>query len=295
MLTNNEYVKRAQEADLNIYFIAEGTRDGTIIKHTVVPANPTCNCYSIAKAFVVTAFGMLYDKGILHPDMKVYDILGDLFPADAHPNWKEVTLHNVLLHKIGIDHDCIDIDNESGESYPSELDYLGILLSSPLPHYPGTVYKYSDAAYYLLSRVIERTCGSDPAELLRPIMMKQMKFKEFAWSVCPDGYCIGATGLYLRTEDMLKLGMLYLNNGIWNNHRIISKKWIDTVLKCGYEFCDLGAGWYGKCGLNGQILAFNYGLDKAVAWNSFDSFSLSKIIRDNPERSIELQQNLVAP
>ena len=288
MLTNDEYIKLAKKAGLNIYFIAEGTCDGTIIKHSIVPANPTCNCYSIAKAFVVAAFGILYDKGILHPDMKVYDILSDLFPEDAHPNWKEVTLHNVLLHKIGLDHDCIDIDNESGETYPSDLDYLEILLSSHLPHYPGTVYTYSDAAYYLLSRVIERACGSDPAELLRPILMKQMKFKEFAWSVCPDGHCIGATGLYLRTEDMLKLGVLYLNKGSWNGAKIISEKWVDTVLENGYEFTDLGNGWYGKCGLNGQILAFNHNLNKAIACNSFDSFSHSKIIGDDLEPSILL-------
>ena len=280
MLNHINHVERAQKAGLNIYFIAEWERDGAIIKHSIVPANPTCNCYSVAKAFVVTAFGILYDKGILTPNMKVYDILGDLFPENADPTWKKVTLHNVLLHKIGIDHDCIDIDNESGESYPSELDYLGILLSSPLPHQPGTVYRYSDAAYYLLSRVIERACGNNPAELLRPILMKQMKFKEFAWSVCPDGHCIGATGLYLRTEDMLKLGVLYLDKGVWNGCRIISEKWVDTVLENGYEFTDLGNGWYGKGGLNGQMLAFNYSLDRAIAWHSFDSFSHTEIIED---------------
>ena len=35
--------------------------------------------------------------------------------------------------------------------------------------------------------------------------MDKMKFKEFAWSRCPYGYSMGATGLYIRTEDMVKL------------------------------------------------------------------------------------------
>ena len=47
--------------------------------------------------------------------------------------------------------------------------------------------------------------GMDIADLLRPILMEKMKFKEFAWSKCPYGYSIGATGLYIRTEDMAKL------------------------------------------------------------------------------------------
>lgn len=31
-------------------------------KKEVVPANPNCNCYSIAKAFTVTAIVLLYDQ-----------------------------------------------------------------------------------------------------------------------------------------------------------------------------------------------------------------------------------------
>lgn len=279
MLTNIDYAKRAHDAGLNVYFIAEGSQEGSIRVQSVVPANPTCNSYSVAKAFVVTAFGILYDKGVLTPEMKVFDIIGDLFPEGFDPKWKNVTLHNVLLHKIGIDRDYIDIDNENGDSYPKDTNYLQLLLSAPLPYEPGTFYQYNDAGYYLLSRVIERACKSDPAELLRPILMEKMGFRELAWSVCPQGYCIGATGLYIRTEDMVKLGILYINKGVWNGERIISESWVDTVLENGYEFAHFGLGWYGKGGLNGQMLAFNINLGRAIAWHSFDSFSPYDIVR----------------
>ena len=286
MLTTINYAQRAADAGLNVYFIAEGARDGSMRKQTAVPANPTCNCYSVAKAFVVTAFGILYDRGLLTPDTKVVDILPDLFPDNADPNWKLVRLHDVLLHKIGLERDCIDIDNETGETYPSDLDYLKLLFSSPLPHTPGTAYKYNDAGYYLLSRVIERACGKDPAELLRPIVMKKMGFREFSWSVCPDGYCIGATGLYIRTEDMLKLGILYLNGGLWNGERIISQEWIDVVLKNGYEFGSIGNGWYAKGGMRGQKLAFNPTIGRAVAWHAFDTVPFDTMIHPSDTQNI---------
>ena len=57
-----------------------------------------------------------------------------------------------------------------------------------------------------------------------------MRFKEFAWSRCPFGYSIGATGLYLRTEDVVKLGILYLNKGMWKEERIISEACVNLVL-----------------------------------------------------------------
>lgn len=44
---------------------------------------------------------------------------------------------------------------------------------------------------------------------------------------------MGATGLYLRTEDMIKLGILYLNNGVLKDERIISEEWINLVLQIG--------------------------------------------------------------
>jgi CubicO group peptidase (beta-lactamase class C family) len=275
-----DYAERVRSAGLNVYFVAEGSKAGHTRSVSIVPANPTCNCYSVAKAFVVTAIGVLYDKGMLTPETKVYDVLADLFPQDADPRWREVTLHHVMLHRIGIDRDCIDIDNETGETYPKGTDYLRLILSANLPYEPGSFHKYNDAGYYLLSRVVERVSGKDPADLLRPILMKKMGFREFAWSVCPDGYCIGATGLYLRTEDMVKLGILYLRGGDWEGERIISEEWVRLVLENGYELKQKNGGWIGKGGMRGQMLAFNPQLERAVAWHAYASVPFEAIVRE---------------
>jgi CubicO group peptidase (beta-lactamase class C family) len=81
---------------------------------------------------------------------------------------------------------------------------------------------------------------------------------------------MGATGLYLRTEDMVKLGILYLNKGLWKGTRVISEEWVDLVLEQGYEFKDQGNGWAGKGGMNGQMLTFHTKKGLAVAWHSYD-------------------------
>ena len=110
----------------------------------------------------------------------------------------------------------------------------------------------------------------DLADLLRPVLMETMGFKEFAWSVCPQGYALGATGLYLRTEDMVKLAILYLNKGLWKDTRVISEEWADLVLTNHYEFKDQGNGWHGKGGMCGQMLTFHMEKGLAVAWHSYD-------------------------
>lgn len=266
---NTTLKEKLLEKNLNVYFVATADKNYNIHKETIVPANPCCNCYSVAKAFTVTAVGILYDKGLIAPKSLLTNILKKYIPKDIDPLWHEVTIHDLLKHKVGFGCGMLDIDVEDASKYPS-TDYLKLVLNTKLTYTPGTKYQYTDAAYYLLSRVIYEVSKTELSDLLRPILMEIMKFKEFAWSTCPKGFSMGATGLYIRTEDMVKLGILYLNNGMWKETRIISKEWVDIVLSNGYEFSSLGDGWYGKGGMRGQMLMFNINKGEAIAYHSFE-------------------------
>lgn len=254
---------------LNVYFLCEGNEKYEIKKEVVVPANPTCNCYSVAKAFTVTAIGLLYDKGLLSTKTLITDVLKKYLPNEIDEKWYKVTIHDVLLHKIGFSHGLLDIDVDDASSYPT-FDYLQIIFNTKLDYEPGTISQYTDAAYYLLSRVVAEVSKKDLSEFLREILMNKMKFKELAWSTCPYGYSMGATGLYIRTEDMVKLGILYVNDGIWENERILSCDWINKVIEHGYEFKPLKNGWYGKGGMRGQLLMFNKTIGKVIGIHSYE-------------------------
>lgn len=279
-MLNITFKEKLLENNLNIYFVSQGDEDYNITKETIVPANPCCNCYSVAKAFTVTAIGMLYDKGLLKPSSLLTDILSNHIPNNIDPKWHKVTIHHLLKHKVGFGCGMLDIDCEDASLYPT-IDYLQLVLKTNLKYEPGTIYQYTDAAYYLLSRVIYELTEVDLRDLLRPILMDLMKFKEYSWSVCPKGYSIGATGLYLRTEDMVKLGILYLNKGMWKETRVLSEEWVDMVISNEYEFSSLGNGWYGKGGMRGQLLMFNMEKGKAIACHSYESTIPYKILMDD--------------
>ena len=264
-----EIKKRILDKGNNIYFLCEGDRNNNIRKEIINPANPNCNCYSVAKAFTVTAIGLLYDKGLIKLDMKVVDILKKYVPVDICDKWKNVTIHNLLLHQVGFDKGLLDIDCDDASKYET-LDYLTKVFKTKLVYEPGTITQYTDAAYYVLSRVVCEISGMDIEDLLRPILMDKLRFKELAWSKCPYGYSIGATGLYIRTEDMVKLGILYVNHGKYNGDVIISKEWVNIVLENGYEFKHLKDDWYAKGGKRGQLLMFNMKSGKVIGCHSYD-------------------------
>ena len=277
------YKEKILENQLNIYFICEGDKDYNISKEVVVPANPNCNCYSVAKAFNVVAIGMLYDKGLIKLDTLLKDILTKYYNKDMDEKWNKVTIHDVLLHKVGFEDGLLDIDSDDASLYETN-DYLRIVLDTKLSHEPGTVYQYTDAAYYILSRVVYEITHQDLEDFLRPILMDILKFKELAWSKCPLGYSMGATGLYIRTEDMIKLGIVFLNKGKWKDYQILSEQWINLVISNRYEFSHIQDGWYAKGGMCGQLLMINFEKGRAIAIHSYESRIPYEIFIENYKR-----------
>lgn len=236
-----------------------------------VPAAPCCNCYSVAKLFTLTALGILYDTGLLRWDEHIVDLFPHSLPEHYDANWNDVTIDDVIRHRIGLDEGFLDIDTENIFDYPSD-DFLSLVFSRRLPFTPGTQRTYSDAAYYLLSRVVTQKTGEALDTFLMRHLFYPLQIQETAWSKCPKGYAIGATGLYLRTEDAAKLGHLYESGGRWQDRTILSSAFVARSIQRQYEWAPLkGTDCYGKRGMNGQMLLFSPSQHVSIAWHSFES------------------------
>ena len=158
----------AKEQGLSWITVVENGETSTL---SVCPASKTLDCYSVSKVFTVTALGLLCDDGMLSTEERVVDILRDLLPDGMDARWESVTVDDVIRHRWGIDHGFLDIDVEDIEEYErlygTRDDFLRIVLSARLPLEVGSKYVYSDAAYYLLSRIITVKTGISLTELLR--------------------------------------------------------------------------------------------------------------------------------
>lgn len=55
--------------------------------------------------------------------------------------------------------------------------------------------------------------------------------KDNIWFCDPDGLGTPGYGLCMSAEDMAKIGLLCLNNGIYNHKQIISSKWIEEMTR----------------------------------------------------------------
>ena len=172
--------------------------------------------------------------------------------------------YNMLIVDVG---DAIQYESHPEISAPDawDKDFLKIVLNYKIN---GTKsYKYSDAAYYLISRVVAKISGQKLDVYLKSRLFDKCDYKDYTITKCPEGHPIGATQFFLRPEDVVKLGRIYLNGGTYNNQRIISQDWVNQVILAGYELNPSNNG-YGKGGMLGQYLYVNFKHNVAVAWLS---------------------------
>ena len=255
-----------QTSNTTVYSIATSTTDGIKVKK-IQNTDPQ-NTYSVSKVFCVTAIGMLYDEGKL----KTTDTIGNIFKDEIkkyginESKWKNITIHDVLKHNIGYTKgSLLDIDVYKNEWKSWDKDFLKLTLSYATDG--KKTHKYSDAAYYLLSRVVAKISGQKLDVYLKSRLFDKADFKNYTITKCPEGHPIGATQFFLRPDDVVKLGRIYLNGGTYNGKRIISQEWVNIVIDKGYELGSNGTG-YSKGGMNGQFLYINYKHNVAVAWLS---------------------------
>ena len=263
------FVKAFEALGRNVYDLALCNAEG-VKYHRFQSCNLCNDSYSVAKAFVMTAAGILCDEGKLRPEAGVLSVLGELEGVEVNPAWRLVTVDQVITHRIGYADDFLDIDAEGGICADTP-DYMRLIFTHPMPYFPGSRYVYTDAAYYLLSRIVEHAAGMPAERFIRERILRPLDFREAAWSCDPLGHIIGASGLYASAADIVKLGWIYVNDGVWGQRRIISKRWIDRVCQREYEFRMLTpGGLYCKGGLHGQGLVFSRSGKFALCWHSYE-------------------------
>ncbi len=280
----DDILRRIEEKRINVFSVTvvTGGQSETVIlqENELHQSVPVCrNVYSVSKAYTMVAVGFLFDEGKISPDTSIAEVFGAL-PAGSDPKWADVTVDHLLRHKTGyLRHEdpiqAYDMDVSNLNDYTGG-DWLSFILSRPITGVPGEEGSYTDTGFYILSRMVAQISGESMQDYLRRKLFTPTGFRNWAWFMCPLGHAFGGTGLIASTEDMVKLGQLFLQRGLWQDQRLLSEEWIDLALAREYAFSRLkeGLNAYGKGGMFGQELVFSYDHDCAIAIESYTAEDL---------------------
>lgn len=209
---------------------------------------------SAGKSFASLLVGMAIDHGAnFSPQTPVLS----LFPPDKpfeHLDQRKraMTVGDLMDMSSGLACDDDDDHSPGGEDkmqrQHAERDWYRFTLNLPMAHAPGADKAvYCSAGINLLGGVVREATGRSLVDLFQQWIAEPMQMRGYHLNLMPDDDLYLAGGLQLRPRDMLKLGQLYLDGGLWNGRRLIDQRWIDASVTRHTTFGpnhDYGYAWH---------------------------------------------------
>jgi len=99
-------------------------------------------------------------------------------------------------------------------------------LAQPVPHLPGTHFKYNTAATFMQSAIVQKVTGQTVFDFLRSRLFQPLGIEHPVWDSNFQGISLGGYGLRVCTEDIARFGQLYLQQGSWNGKQLLPAGWV---------------------------------------------------------------------
>ncbi len=193
--------------------------------------------HSVSKTFTATAVGLAIADGKMKLTDKIVDYFPDKLPAEVSDNLKAMTVRDLLTMSCGHD------DDPTGIISNAEQDWVTSFLAYPVKHQPGTFYCYNSLGTYVLSAIVQQVTGEKVVDYLTPRLFEPLHINKPKWEESPQGINTGGWGLYLKTEDLAKMGQLLLQKGEWNGKQIIPAEWVGEMSKKQVNSVNPGTRW----------------------------------------------------
>ena len=174
--------------------------------------------HSVSKTFTSMAAGMAINEGLLSLDDKVISFFPDNLPDTVSDNLAAMTVRDLLTMNCGH-----SVEPKRGGR---KTDWVSSFLAWPVEHTPGTYFWYNSMGTYMVSAIVQKVTGQKVVDYLKPRLFDPLGIDYPKWEESPQGINCGGWGLYLKTEDLAKMGQLLLQNGMWQQQQLIPAEWI---------------------------------------------------------------------
>lgn len=211
--------------------------------------------FSVTKSFLSTVAGLAEDKGLI-ADTK--DIVGDYIwdgtfggEHNGKITWEHLLQQNSAWSgELWGGKDWADRPPKKGGVDDWKFER---------PKEPGTVMEYNDVRVNVLAYALTNVWRKPVPVVLKENVMDKIGASttwrwhgyENAWievdglkmkSVTGGGH--SGAGLFINTSDMARFGLLFLNNGKWEDEQIISESWIKKAIAPSGPNPNYGYMWW---------------------------------------------------
>ena len=200
---------------------------------------------SVTKSITSLAVGVAIDKGLIKGDQ---DLFIDHFPkldrSKLAKGADKIRLADMLSMRSGIRVNASKLTRK--ERFASDDVVIALTRSAPIE--PGKHYKYQGYDPNLLSRLIGKKTGKPMQYLIQEKLFLPMGINQFSFNAFPDNATKAAAGMHVASRDLLKVGLLVLNQGKWKGKQLVSPEWIkkSTAIHVNNGKAKYGYFWWSQ-------------------------------------------------
>ena len=262
----NELVKSSHHPQLNSVIVWQDGQIQAECYFNGFTEESRHNIKSVVKSILSIGIGIAQDQGLLNVDDKISKYLTEF---DEGRDLKHIlirirhllTMSSGIFWQGGVHYHCPMMD-----AMRRSKNWVDYIADCKVKTTPGTVYNYKEFDVILLSAILSKVTG-DAFDYINEKLFTPLEIYNERWIKSPDGVYYSPaldkeeeSVSALTAREMLKIGQLFLQKGIWNGKQIISKEYIEAAVSpspqnsnSGYLWW-LGEGWYGCRGYGGQAV-----------------------------------------
>jgi CubicO group peptidase (beta-lactamase class C family) len=190
----------------------------------------TLHCiHSDTKSITSACIGIAIDKGFIG---SVHQSIFDYLPEHQHLNTDgkdKITIEHLLTMTSGLDWQEWSASYSSKDNpmigiWFSDKDPITYILERSMKNEPGTSFTYYGGNMILLGEIIRNATGMYIDEFSAKYLFEPLEIDSFDWwNRFDNGVIEAASGLKMTPRDMVKVGVMFLNNGSWKGKQIISQ------------------------------------------------------------------------
>ncbi len=186
--------------------------------------------WSVAKSFSTALLGVAVNKGLVDLDKSICEYL----TAYRGSSVCNITVKNMATFGPGLQwQEEYEDQGYQGSSVISMLlgvghvDQVDFVLKHRQLYEPGTQFIYSTGTAHVVSTLAKKALaakyGNDAfwSQFFEPLGMGRTVFEEDV-----RGNPLGGSYVYATARDYAKFGYLFLNDGCWENTRLLPENWV---------------------------------------------------------------------
>lgn len=206
---------------------------------------------SQTKSIVALLMGIAIDKGFVKSENEPVSKFYPKYFIGTDQLKSTVTIRDLLTMSAGFEWEKMipfnDPNNDNANMFRSN-NWLSYAVNKPMAYKPFTQFNYNSGCPMIVAGIIEKATSMKLDQFAEKYLFAPLGIKTYYWLKDSTGFCHAGGGLHLLPADIMKIGVVVLNGGVWKQIQVVSESWLQKCttgyLSTSFDISTYGYFWW---------------------------------------------------